>query len=288
MHFKLLVILLLVQHYAWGYHIDDYCQSSCEVSKTIVCKRRFQFCKPDKLACRWDSTHDLEQSDREEILEKHNKLRNDIASGNEKRGNMGESSDMNALQYSMELEFSAQCTCNTCKAEYDQCKTTPKYTPIGQNIYKSKNPDENIMDVIQKWYNEIELYAGGENFTYKQEYEHFTQIAWSRTTVIGCGKTVFKNKYFMLCCNYATAGNIENRELYRAGKACSNCAAAGTCNSTRYKSLCGLEGFTDEDFESPFELGVIMPNLPSRSRACEIFSVDLFYCVGFTLINFIM
>ena len=53
--------------------------------------------------------------------------------------------------------------------------------------------------------------------SFQYETNHFTQIIWANTSLIGCGLTKSKSKesyLFLLTCNFGPGGNIINEEIY--------------------------------------------------------------------------
>ena len=79
---------------------------------------------------------------------------------------------------------------------------------------------------------------------------HYTQLIWSQTNRIGCGKlfsypdrenSPFGQQFFI--CNYGLAGNLIKSEMYKVGEACSQCPAGTSCSS-EFPGLC--TGMPDE------------------------------------------
>jgi pathogenesis-related protein 1 len=66
------------------------------------------------------------------------------------------------------------------------------------------------------WYDEIKEYHGekidGQNF---QQFGHYTQMVWRKTTRVGFGMAMTPKGMVMLCANYAEAGNMMGEHPYQ-------------------------------------------------------------------------
>ncbi|CAJ0601460.1 unnamed protein product [Cylicocyclus nassatus] len=73
-----------------------------------------------------------------------------------------------------------------------------------------------------------------KNFVGKK-IESFTQMAWAKTTKLGCavGRCKFgKNEDYVVVCRYFPKGNKENEYVYRVGRACSPCPNGYACTTS--------------------------------------------------------
>jgi len=91
------------------------------------------------------------------------------------------------------------------------------------------------------WFNEYEL--TNQNTVNKccgniHDVGHFTQMAWDRSTRIGCAFSRYSNKFKtgLFTCNYAS-GNIEGYKVYKCGRPAAGCLFGANPN---YPALCAL------------------------------------------------
>ncbi len=100
---------------------------------------------------------------------------------------------------------------------------------------------------------------------------HYTQLIWSQTNRIGCGKlfsypdrenSPFGQQFFI--CNYGLAGNLIKSEMYKVGEACSQCPAGTSCSS-EFPGLC--TGVPDE----PLTVRYKFPRYFSKKKYFQYF-----------------
>ncbi|KAF2902258.1 hypothetical protein ILUMI_03933 [Ignelater luminosus] len=207
----------------------------------------------------------LGNKDKEWVLYLHNTLRTRIALGQDTRGGNSQASNMNTISYDEELEFVAQCWANACRGTgviHDTCRTTKKFSNVGQNAYASKtaynldlNNREFLTEAIKSWYEDINMSNTDLIDSYNDhESKYFTQLMWAETTHVGCGRTAFspRSNYYSLYiyCNYGTGGNIEGDPVYKRGTPCSECNNS-SCNED-YKGLCGEVKVSEGAWIVPF------------------------------------
>ncbi|QQP58517.1 Uncharacterized protein FKW44_003869, partial [Caligus rogercresseyi] len=187
------------------------------------------------------------RSERNEILSLHNLARSKVALGQESRGRGGPqppAADMFQLQWDNELAAVAQRWADQCNFGHDSNRDVDRFR-VGQNVHISYetgsfiDPNNvNWRKAILSFYDEVALLNNQNVQSYKFDHAtgHYTQMVWSTTSRIGCGKIVYKkgktlHKY--LVCNYGAAGNILNAPMYKIGQACSacpfGCAGNGLC-----------------------------------------------------------
>jgi hypothetical protein len=106
----------------------DYCKLPCGTVKHSACK-----CK-----MRAPRTYTAEGvvEFRQSVLDKHNKLRNMVASGNESNEFMygKTASNMMVINYDLELEYIAKCYGGYYVYGHDTCRRTVDKAWVGQNL----------------------------------------------------------------------------------------------------------------------------------------------------------
>lgn len=231
---------------------NDYCDQPCGKEHTL-CKRNAEFCGLSTKCPANTEIQKYSDSERKEILDRHNTLRNNLALGLDTRGNNSKAADMNALYYDLELEFIAQCWTNTCHYGHDTCRSTIVNKEVGQNIYHGVNDNTLIEKAVESWYEEIvssrKSYVDKHVPAARIKCGAFTQLVWAKTIGIGCGRTIIE-KNAIVVCNYGPSGNIAGEETYTRGDPCSKCVKNITCHK-KYKGLCGLS-YIDSSFNEPF------------------------------------
>jgi hypothetical protein len=91
---------------------------------------------------------------RQDIIDKHNELRNMFASGKETNEHMfgKTASNMMVLNYDLELEYIARCFGGYLVKGRDTCRISHDKTPVGQNLQGFSENEENYhMIVMEKW-----------------------------------------------------------------------------------------------------------------------------------------
>lgn len=199
---------------------------------------------------------------RQMVLDRHNELRNKIASGKETRSNIVSAANMMALSYDLTLEFTSICHVHGCVMDHDNCRGTKKFPRAGQNLakrhgkgkkpIKQKQLDkivslEGFQSLVVGWY-ETEIDKDDfkdliNNFTrFNHETGHFTALMWAKTTHLGCARALDRPSTYEftmhITCNYSPQGNVMRRPIYTKGPPCSQCPSDTSCN-TKYTSLCG-------------------------------------------------
>lgn len=131
--------------------ITDFCKLKCNKHVNTVCRRKKYQCGAGPI-CPSGISSGFSAKERKLLLDEHNKKRELVASGNEKRGGMKSAANMAALTYSLELEFVAQCWTNNCKFAHDKCRRTSQFSKVGQNLYYAtlnQNREQQIKKCIQ-------------------------------------------------------------------------------------------------------------------------------------------
>ncbi|CAB4068076.1 CRISP [Lepeophtheirus salmonis] len=199
----------------------------------------------------------MSQAERNEIVNLHNQARSKVALGKETRGRNGPqppAANMFELVWDNELANVAQRWADQCRFGHDSNRDVDRFR-VGQNVHISYETgsfiDPNHVDwrkAVVSFYDEVALLDNKNVQSYKFDHStgHYTQMVWSSTNKIGCGKIVYRkgktlNKY--LVCNYGAAGNILNTPMYRIGSSCSacpfGCAGKGLCSAPRGNMMSG-------------------------------------------------
>uniref|UniRef100_A0A182QG63 SCP domain-containing protein n=1 Tax=Anopheles farauti TaxID=69004 RepID=A0A182QG63_9DIPT len=253
-----LLLLLLLPTKSSTVVAFDYCAASkdlCPVPGTrhVVCNgRKFSS------ACTDPKLIKMKPEYREQILDFHNRLRNNLACGYFRR--YAEASAMEELHWDSKLARMAEYNARTCTFAHDECRNTRKYRTVGQNLAVNWFHGVNVtvsqaLDKFQRhWYRE---YSRGHQKlldrygkrSLQAGIGHFTQMVHAATRTIGCAMVRFRGVHqqsglsvtqYYLVCNYSE-GNLYERPVYRKGKRCSKCKY-GCSNGPANKCLCRPDG----------------------------------------------
>ncbi|XP_064455893.1 uncharacterized protein LOC135366636 [Ornithodoros turicata] len=203
-------------------------------------------CKPlpSKESCQKVASG-ISTTEKKKILELHNKLRSQAASG--QLPGYPAATNMYQLKWDNELADVAQAHSDQCVFKHDQGEErfTTKFPAVGQNLAYSGTTDKSSTNnwplVIQDWFDEYKLvsasvirrFSGGSH-------GHFTQVVWAKTQYVGCGLLVYNKGNFverLYTCNYGPAGNYLTESVYDdKGASCSKCPGDAPCDKS--SSLC--------------------------------------------------
>ncbi|XP_066999093.2 venom allergen 5 [Anabrus simplex] len=214
---------------------NEYCGIKCREGVHTMC-----IYDGVSKACSPDGKFGVDDDQKALIVDLHNRLRNDVASGKEHRGLSGrqpQASNMKKLVWDDEVAKVAQRWADQCTFEHDKCRNDPRF-PVGQSMgwagYVSDEPDweEQILD----WYNEVK----NCNMSILRSYTpagvgHYTQIVWAETEVIGCGYRTDESQTLYVC-NYGPSGNVLYQQTYQFGPARSACRDSPV--DPEYPALC--------------------------------------------------
>ncbi|KHJ79470.1 hypothetical protein OESDEN_20882 [Oesophagostomum dentatum] len=96
---------------------------------------------------------------------------------------------------------------------------------------------------ILKWWREFTLHGNHWNNIYSKEMlesgklQHYVQMAWSRTTHIGCAVQNCRISS-MVVCRYRPVGRRLNDVIYEVGDTCSACPRGSACEEAT--GLCSI------------------------------------------------
>ncbi|KAB0799892.1 hypothetical protein PPYR_07772 [Photinus pyralis] len=250
-----------------------FCNLPCEKDENTVCRRKPCGCS-ERCGVHFRMLP-IDGGARKVLIDLHNKYRSTIANGYSIPGTsikLPSATDMIRLNYDQELEFVAQCYANACMewGAHDKCRRTSKFQAAGQNMYTTYgsgnfnfSDEKYIEEAVTSWFNEVKDMEPDVVNSYRPTGKvigHFTQLAWARTSHIGCARTMYGNrniKGMYLYCNYGPGGNILGGTMYQAGSPGDSCSI----RSETYKNLCvhsnkvtEHEGDDWEDWEPPFPI----------------------------------
>merc|ERR1711970_548140 len=193
----------------------------------------------------------LDEATKKILLDKHNELRQKVASGGE-AGQPG-AANMRKLVWDDELATIAQRWTSQCIFEHDKVRDLCDGTVVGQNAYQSGtdyeyydyNVNPEIGDAVQSWYSEVTnpgfSSANINPSVFDEGYGHYTAVVWADTDRVGCGRVYYEDTdgWFkhLVVCNYAIAANLEGGVMYEEGDKRSNCPAGYSCDAT-FDGLC--------------------------------------------------
>jgi len=141
----------------------------------------------------------LTEQEKQEIISVHNQWRAEVG--------------VDSLQWSNKLASEAQAWAN--KLAKRGCRMKHSKTNHGENIYWStftSTPKE----VVDAWGSEKKYYRGRKIKESKiKKYGHYTQLVWSKTKLVGCGRAKCRNGNEIWVCTYSPAGNYIGEYPYK-------------------------------------------------------------------------
>ncbi|CAG5855905.1 unnamed protein product [Menidia menidia] len=199
-------------------------------------------------------------SDREEILQLHNKLRGSV---------YPTASNMEYMVWDEQLERSATQWAEECQWDHGP---QDLLNSIGQNLAVHWGKYRSPAFHVQAWYDEVKDYT----YPYPQECNpwcpercsgpmctHYTQLVWATTSRVGCAVHVcprmnvwgeiWENSVYLVC-NYSPKGNWIGEAPYQHGRPCSQCPPSfgGGCrNNLCYKDSQRSETEDMNEVEKP-------------------------------------
>ncbi|KAG4078818.1 hypothetical protein HA402_015408 [Bradysia odoriphaga] len=212
------------------------------------------------------------------IVDIHNEVRESISEGNYK--GLKPANRMIKMEWENELAENARYTAKTCLYVHDECRNTPTYSDVGQNIAlfskkstKKMDINKTVKKIIDSWLsqadnvaNEIQRYGSFSG----NESDYFAQMIRASCGHIGCALVYYvsdddarQNLFFV--CNYSSA-NVPNEPIYDVGPACSACVTGcsktspGLCKTEEENYLIKLKllNLTQLKIEDPLKLGRLL------------------------------
>lgn len=190
----------------------NYCYLPCTNTIHSACKK----CGVDEKCMNTEYfEYPVKKEDRETILNLHNVLRNEIASGRKYFTFQKITiADMHVVDYSSELEHLALCWIRRCRRKADPCPRTEQYPNVKQNIYETVpnllwgcSYSTMIKEALSRWWNDFQVSRfnllsciDSHNCT-----GNLNQVLWSNTVYVGCAMVKYESRTAkcLLACNYA-------------------------------------------------------------------------------------
>jgi len=150
----------------------------------------------------------VEQAD---MVTAHNALRDEVGSPN--------------LKWSAKLADTAQAWADTLKTS-QACKMVHSHAAgVGENLYwaspltyssgKVELQTISATQTTASWGSEKKDYSYATNSCAAGKVcGHYTQVVWSASTEVGCGKAICADKSQVWACQYAPAGNYVGQKPY--------------------------------------------------------------------------
>jgi hypothetical protein len=184
----------------------------------------------------------LDDTAKQEIVNKHNELRRQVAKGYENRGSPGPqpaASDMLLMVWDDELATIAQRWADQCTFGHDNERSISEGS-VGQNTYITYNSAEMSDSAILASYNTATTYwyeevndpgfnnARVDSYQFNYGNSHYTQVVWAESRRLGCGSVHYNDGSSypysqLIVCNYFPAGNFHGAKMYSTGTACVAC-----------------------------------------------------------------
>ncbi|EFO94663.1 hypothetical protein CRE_07823 [Caenorhabditis remanei] len=178
------------------------------------------------------------------IVKAHNDLRSAIAKGTYDAAGTIEppAANMRKMKWDTTVAASAQKYANLCPDDHSG------YPDLGENLYwswSSSAPtslDKFGVAASQSWEQEFQDYGWYsttlDEDTFNSGIGHATQMAWAETNLIGCGvkncgrDASSSNMYKVaVVCQYKSAGNMIDGDIYQPGDTCSFCSSGFKCET---------------------------------------------------------
>jgi len=84
----------------------------------------------------------------------------------------------------------------------------------GEGVYGGLGPNAGVADAFANWMSSKKFYRGQPVSASDLRAANYTQLVWSTTTRIGCGKAVAKDGTIVVICNYDPMGNMVGQKPY--------------------------------------------------------------------------
>lgn len=212
------------------------------------CKRIYSRYTPDHVLCKQLDgvcervSSGVNSTERDHILTAHNRYRSEIALG--KVVGLPPASGMLEMEWDDELAAVAQGLANQCATQpiCSLCTKIEKFPVVGRaSCLIHTNSEDHSSDweaCIRHMYDEdirkVPPTISRAPLRMTSGAERLTQLAWGKTWKVGCGYAKYSSprsdfRYDQLyICAYGPSGNVRGEDVYKVGRACSDCPD-GTC-----------------------------------------------------------
>ena len=153
----------------------------------------------------------LDTTQQSEMVAGHNRWRKEVGAP--------------AVKWSADLAAKAQAWANHLKQTRGCNMVHSGSSGLGENLYwaspqrwsSGKTEEQAISpaDVVNSWAQERKDYRYRTNSCATGKVcGHYTQLVWSKTTEVGCGKAICSDKSQVWVCNYTPPGNFIGQKPY--------------------------------------------------------------------------
>ncbi|KAK1571217.1 hypothetical protein Q3G72_013597 [Acer saccharum] len=94
------------------------------------------------------------------------------------------------------------------------CQMDHSMGPYGENLAEGYGQMDGV-DAVKFWASEKPQYDYKSNSCVGDECLHYTQIVWSTSVHVGCGRVKCENGWLFVICSYDPPGNIEGQRPYQ-------------------------------------------------------------------------
>ncbi|GLH10271.1 Venom allergen 5 [Gryllus bimaculatus] len=189
----------------------------------------------------------LSCEDRQQILDWHNRLRQQVALG-QVRGQPS-AANMKEMVWDESLAAVAQRWADQCTVAHDHARDDGRF-PVGQNLAATwttrttVTPEPDFHKHIDGWFNEVRSY-NYQTSGFSAATGHYSQLVWGDTHLVGCGYSFYydrsKGYTKLYVCNYGPGGNVLGEKPYKDGY--PSCTSYGMKGSQKYQGLCEVNGY---------------------------------------------
>ena len=110
------------------------------------------------------------------------------------------------------LEAYAQ---NYAEERAGDCELIHSSGPYGENLFWGSGTVYNAEDAVKLWVDEKEFYDYDSNSCQPEQMcGHYTQVVWSTTQRVGCGRVQCDSGDYFIICSYDPPGNWEGEWPY--------------------------------------------------------------------------
>ncbi|XP_064396452.1 peptidase inhibitor 16-like isoform X2 [Halichondria panicea] len=208
----------------------------------------------------------LSDADKSLIVKTHNDIRSDVSPT---------AANMIKLEWSDVLANIAHTHAEKCTyAHSDKTERNkagaPSFSSVGENILAGVFYKIDYQDLINNQWGAEKQHYSYPNCNSGEDCGHYTQIAWAKTTHVGCAVAdcpfyIPGYRLTILVCNYGPAGNFDGVKPYIQGSSCTQCPAGlNTCSN----KLCSFGSTVDTSSSQEAFIQLIM-NMMEAERERE-------------------